>query len=132
VSVDGSCEQGGCICSGAEEDIVGGAAACSRTTASINLAPQRADLALGPSAGVVSALAINPLSGLAYAATWGKDGAAAQLQAVELSTMGRRGAPTALRAGFDSVLAPERNVHSLLVMPRAKVRVRARVRVRVS
>ena len=47
----------------------------------------------------MSALAINPLSGLAYAATWGKGGAAAQVQAIELSTMGRRGPPTALRAG---------------------------------
>ena len=121
VTVDGSCDQGGCICSGAEKDLVGSGAACSRTTASINLAPQRADLALGPSAGVVSALATNPLSGLAYAATWGKDGAAAQVQAIDLSTMGRRGPPTALRAGFDAVLAPERNVHSLLVMPRAKL-----------
>ena len=131
ISADGNCAAGGCMCSSSKGGGGGGGGGdgddddkeegCSRVSSDISLAAARAELRLGASAGVVSALATNPLSGLVYAATWGRDGAPAQLQAVDAANLTARGPPTVLRAGFSEegtpILAPERSVNSLLVLP---------------
>ena len=81
----------------------------------------RIPLALPASAGIVSALATDVISGKVYAGTWGADGAPAMLLTLDPITMQPVGGALALRAGFAGVLAAESAVRALHVVPQSRL-----------
>ena len=105
------------------------AGACARADADVTAAPKTAPLALPASAGRLSALAVDPSSGVAFAATFGDGkGGASQLRAVHpcnMSAVAGRRRPHALRAGFEGILAVEAEVGALFVLPTPRLLVAA-------
>ena len=117
VDLEPSCENGGCMCGLAASR----KAPCTRATAEVTLSASRAPLRFPISTGVVSALASDSVGAKIYAATWGDDSAPSQLLALDAITMQPIGSPVALREGFEGVLAHERGVRGLHVLPHARL-----------